>query len=231
MCCTDISPDMIRAGKSNVHAAGLSTHFTFAECDVNSSFPEASWDAIIANHCLHHFVELEYIFTNVKKHLGHGAFVVSDMIGRNGHMRWPEVLRLVEGAWAMLPPHKRYDCINRVQRTAYVNYDCAEGTFEGIRAQDILPLMIKNFYFERFLGYGGIPDIFVDRMYGPNFDPNEGADTSFVDFLELLNQSFMRAGVTKPTMMFATVRNSAVPGIFDPLHPFGAVRMADWRTG
>jgi len=33
-------------------------------------------------------------------------------------------------------------------------WDCSKQGFEGIRAQDILPLLVKKFSFRSFLGFG-----------------------------------------------------------------------------
>lgn len=226
MICTDVSPAMLEAGAKLVREAGLCEYFEFVECDVNATLPEEEYDAIIANHCLHHFVNLEYIFDWAKRVITptNGCFVVSDMIGRNGHMRWPETLSYVSKLWDVLPPEKKFDRLNRVQRDSYVNFDCANGTLEGVRAEDILPIMAKTFSFERFVGYGGLPDIFVDRMYGPNFSVDNPADLAFIDLLEQLNTDLMLAGIVKPTMMFATVRAAEVQGKFDPVSPQDAVR-------
>jgi FkbM family methyltransferase len=232
ICCTDIAPEMIRAGRAIAAKAGLSDRFTFVECDINKQFPPGQYDVVIANHCLHHFVGLEHIFSGVKTCIGtNGAFVVSDMIGRNGHMRWPETLRIVEGFWNMLPPSKRVDTIHKEQRTSYINFNCAEGTFEGIRAEDIMPLLLDTFSFERFLGFGGLPDIFIDRMYGPNFDPANPEDTGLIDNLEMLNDLMIRSGAIKPTMLIATLRGQPVDCVFDPIHPYGAVRLPSWGEG
>lgn len=59
---------------------------------------------------LHHIVELEGLFARVAEQLHpEGAFAVYDMIGRNGHMRWPELRPLTRRLWAMLPTEKRFD--------------------------------------------------------------------------------------------------------------------------
>jgi hypothetical protein len=39
---------------------------------------------------LHHVLNLEGLFGQIKSHLKeHGLFIISDIIGRNGHLRWP----------------------------------------------------------------------------------------------------------------------------------------------
>ncbi|MFZ2030436.1 MAG: methyltransferase domain-containing protein [Vitreimonas sp.] len=226
MICTDVSPAMLDAGRDLVGAAGIQQHFEFVECDVNAKLPGGAFDAVIANHCLHHFVNLEYIFDWVKQAIAEadGCFVVSDMIGRNGHMRWPEALVYVENFWDILPSSKKYDWLNGVQRDSYVNFDCAAGALEGIRAQDILPIMVEKFNFERFVGYGNLPDIFIDRMYGPNFSPDTPADVRLIDLLEQLNTDLTMTGAIKPTMMFATVRVSEAACKYDVVSPQAALR-------
>ena len=48
--------------------------------------------------------DLEELFTFVRRAIGpDGVFVISDMIGRNGHQRWPEAKRLAERLFSKLP--------------------------------------------------------------------------------------------------------------------------------
>ena len=55
----------------------------------------------MANHSLHHVLALEHLFAQVSATLREdGVFVVNDMIGRNGHQRWPEALDLLQRIWA-----------------------------------------------------------------------------------------------------------------------------------
>ncbi|OJY75899.1 MULTISPECIES: class I SAM-dependent methyltransferase [unclassified Rhizobium] len=226
MICTDISPAMLEQGRKQVKQAQLLECFEFVKCDVNRNIPLSGHHFILANHCLHHFVELEAIFAWMKKSLHpRGALITSDMIGRNGHMRWPEAEKYVRRIWDTLPSEKKFDCINRVRNDQFVNFNCANGTFEGIRAQDIMPILINTLFFERFVGYGNLPDIFVDRMYGPNFSPDDSKDLALIDLLEDLNTDLIKAGVIKPTIMFATLRPHEVACEFDLISPDRAVRL------
>ena len=55
--------------------------------------PQGQYQIVMANQALHHFVELEMLFDKVFQVLAvDGFFLTDDMIGRNGHMRWPEAL-------------------------------------------------------------------------------------------------------------------------------------------
>ncbi len=66
-------------------------------------------------------------------------FVTNDMIGRNGHQRWPEALEIVNQYWHELPEAYRYNKLLSRYEPEYMNWDCSTEGFEGIRAQDILP--------------------------------------------------------------------------------------------
>lgn len=223
--CTDISDGMNEAANLNAINSGFPNEFKFYALDINQKFPQTDAQIVIANHSLHHFVGLEFIFDKVLEQIGDsGAFIVNDMIGRNGHQRWPEVHKLVNSFWKLLPHEKRIDRIHRVPKPVFEDFDCADGTFEGIRAEDILPLCCDRFQFERFLGFGGVPDIFLDRMYGGNFDTEGEFDIAFIDALEDVNSILLMAGVIKPTAMFATMRKQARSEIFWPTKAQEAIR-------
>ncbi|MEO8673178.1 MAG: class I SAM-dependent methyltransferase, partial [Tahibacter sp.] len=84
--------------------------------------------------------------------------------------------------------------------------DCSGEGFEGIRAQDILPLAMQRFGFDFFLGYGNIIDPFVDRSFGPHFDAENELDRSFIDRVHARDEAEIFAGNIKPTHMFAVMR-------------------------
>ena len=107
--CLELSPILIDRAKQRIAEAGLAGHVTVIPCDLNSwSQPEntgAPYAAVIANHILHHVVELEALFSNVARAIGDtGVFLTADMIGRNGHMRCAQrALTLVQALWDTLP--------------------------------------------------------------------------------------------------------------------------------
>ena len=142
----------------------------------------------------------------------HEGSVIStaDMIGRNGHMRWPETLKWIEHLWAIMPDQYKFNFQFRVEHSEYLNWDCSRTGFEGIRAQDVLPLMVSRFGFTNFLGCGGVIDPFIERGYGHNIDADNPKDAAFIDFVEELNQVLLEAGAIKPTMMYACMRKTAV---------------------
>jgi SAM-dependent methyltransferase len=205
--CTDLNPEVSRFAEDLAAREGVAQHMRFTVLDLNQSFPDGRFDAVMANHALHHFVGLEFLFDSVHRCLAdQGSFVISDMIGRNGHMRWPEALVFVEQLWDFLPIDKKFNFFAKCHEATYVNYDCtSDGTYEGVRAQDIFPLLFGRFSFRKFVGHGNVIDVFVDRIYGRNFSPDDPSDLRFIDYVERLNTSLIDAGVVRPTAMFATL--------------------------
>ena len=186
-----------------------------------------TYDVIIANQSLHHFIELETIFANVRNALAvDGFFLADEMIGRNGHMRWPEALVLLRQVWDSAPVRYKYNHALRRQEARYDNWDCSKEGFEGVRSQDILPLLIKQFNFDLFVAFGNLIDVFVDRCFGHNFDPTNPEDTDFIDTVQSLDEDCIERGLITPTHMTAVMRRCHVgkANIYRHLSPAFCVR-------
>src|SRR5262249_40329555 len=133
-----------------------------------------------------------------------GIFVTSDMIGRNGHMRWPEARLFVDFFWPFMSLRQRNNVLLRRLERTFTDHDCSGEGFEGVRAQDVLPLILQQgFTASNFFGFGGMIDVFVDRCFGPNFDVNDPDDAFLVRRMAFLNDVLLDAGLVKPTMMLA----------------------------
>src|SRR2546421_428065 len=84
-------------------------------------------------------IELEVLFDKIYQTLHpDGYFVTDDMIGRNGHMRWPEALTVFNALWKELPEKYKYNHQLKRLEIEFDNWDCSKEAFEGIRSQDIL---------------------------------------------------------------------------------------------
>jgi hypothetical protein len=127
------------------------------------------------------------------------------MIGRNGHMRWPEALSVVQEFWRELPQDKKYNHLLRRHEEEYENWDCSSSGFEGIRAQDILPLLIAYFEFDWFVPFANAVDPFIERTFGPNFDINCPADLAFIDRVHARDHAEIMRGAIKPTHILAAM--------------------------
>ena len=207
--CVELNATMLERAKIAAADAGIENHLNLIAADLNFWTPPCEYDAAIACHSLHHVVNLEGVFDGVKRALRpEGIFIISDMIGRNGHQRWPEALDLVNEFWRKLPPSYRYHRLLHCYEETFVNRDCSNEGFEGIRSQDILPLLIDRFHFQMFVGFANVIDPFVDRAFGPNFDAASDWDRNFIDEVQRGDEAELASGRLKPTHMMAVVSNS-----------------------
>jgi SAM-dependent methyltransferase len=204
--CLDLNDDMLRRGRASGKEKNVSEHIEPLPADFNSWLPQREYDLVMANQALHHVLKLEDLFESIHKALKpDGLFVVSDMVGRNGHLRWPEALAIVHEFWRELPTAYRYNRQLQRQEEMYENWDCSFESFEGIRAQDILPLLLKQFHFDLFIVFGNVIDVFVDRCFGHNFDATLESDRQFIDRVHARDEAEMVAGNIKPTHMLAVM--------------------------
>ncbi|MBN8477588.1 MAG: class I SAM-dependent methyltransferase [Burkholderiales bacterium] len=224
--CLDVNRAMLDRGRTHADRAGVSPHLAFVCADVNRFGFEGPYDAVIANQSLHHIVELERLFDGIVRSLAPtGRFIVSDMIGRNGHQRWPEARAIVDEFWTELPPAYRVNRQLRRTEQRFLDWDCSTSGFEGVRAQDILPLCVERFGFDLFIGFANVIDPFIDRGFGPNFDADAPWDRAFIDRVHARDEAEIRAGRVKPTHMFAVMTRGPGAGVHhDGLSPADAIR-------
>jgi SAM-dependent methyltransferase len=230
--CLDLNPSMLERGRLAAHRAGLSGHLEFVESDCNNWKPAHVCDAVIANQSLHHILNLEGLFEQVKKSLDSGGcFIISDMIGRNGHQRWPEALEIVHEFWRLLPPSYRFNLRSGRYEELFQDWDCSTEGFEGIRSQDVLPLLLQNFHFRLFVPFGNIIDPFIDRSFGHHFNPAAEWDRAFIDRVHARDEAGLTAGLLMPTHMLAVVGNDSCQTVFpDNLSPQFCLRTGDATT-
>jgi SAM-dependent methyltransferase len=225
--CLEINPQMVARGRRLARERRFLSHFAFIEADINSWEAKTSYDIVIANQSLHHIVELELLFDKTYRCLAEsGFFLTNDMIGRNGHLRWPEALEFVQACWALLEPKHKWNHELKRQEEVYENWDCSLEGFEGVRSQDILPLLVERFQFDCFLGFSNVINVFVDRAFGHNFDISNSKDCYFIDFVAHLDEYFIEKGKLKPTQMIAAMRKGggAPARVYNHLTPEFCIR-------
>lgn len=204
--CLDLNPGVLKQAAEKARTAGVANQFEFAQFDVNSWRPAQKYSVVLAIQFLHHVVELEKLFGSIRDALEPGGFFLTDdMIGRNGHMRWPEALVHIRELWSQLPASYKFNHGLRRQEDTFLDWDCSVEGFEGVRAQDVLPLLVERFHFDFFFAFGNIIDPFIDRSFGPNFDPDRPWDREFIDRVHSLDIAELEAGRVKPTHVLAAM--------------------------
>ena len=209
--CLDMNPHTLERGRELAQREGVSEQLSFLQGDFNRWVGTRKYAGIIANQSLHHVLELEHLFDEIKRALKPNAsFITSDMIGRNGHLRWPEALAAVQRFWAELPSGYRYNRQLERREQMFEDWDCSTEGFEGIRAQDVLPLLIERFHFKLFIAFSNVTDIFIDRSFGHNFNAEQAWDRDFVDRLHAFDEEGIKDGTLTPTHLMAVMTTSPV---------------------
>ena len=227
MECVDLNRHMLERSMTIAKERGIADWMKFSQSDINSWEPLHEYHVILAVQSLHHILELERLFENIDQSLeGEGYFLTDDMIGRNGHMRWPEAYSVLSEFWKQLPERYKYNHLLKRLESEYENWDCSKEGFEGIRSQDILPLLVERFHFDFFFGFGNVINVFVDRCFGHNFNPANKWDCSFIDAVHLTDQALIEQGRVKPTQMITamTKSESASPRFYKHLSPEFCIR-------
>lgn len=225
--CVEINPTMLERGKEMARENNVFENIRFVEADFNTWVAKKNYDGVIANQSLHHVSNLEHLFDQIKNCLqDNGSFITSDIIGRNGHQRWQESLEIVNSFWKELPDNYKFNVLLDRYEEEYINWDCSQEGFEGIRAQDILPLLLERFEFEKFISFGNVIDIFVDRCFGHHFNPNSKWDREFIDRVHAEDEAGFKSGKLTPTHMLAVcVKNlQQYPFYSRGIKPMSAIR-------
>jgi len=217
--CMDINAKMHARTIKLAESHNVEQYIQTLQKDFNDWQPDKKYDLILANQSLHHVTELEQLFDSIYQGLSpQGKFITSDVIGRNGHMRWPEALEMVQSFWQELSKQYTYNPAYKRHEKKYINHDCSTRSFEGIRAQDILPLLVNKFEFEMFLPFANIIMVFIDRTFGHNFDAKNEWDIDFIDRVHAADEAAILNGTIKPTQMLAVMTRSKLKNI-KLLHP------------
>lgn len=234
LTCVDPNPHLLARGRQLARRYGVLPRLRFAVAEVGSWEPSPGTAVYLARDALHRVLELERLLDRLTQSLApDGSLVACDRIGRNGHRMWPETLSIVETVWRALPARCKFDHTLGRRDERCVNRDRSREAGDGVRAQDVLPLLLDRLHFGLFVAYGGTIDVFVDRAFGANFDPHREADRGFIDELALLDEAAIDAGLVKPTHMIAVLRRRPVESrrFFRHRSPEFCVRYPDLEGG
>ncbi len=204
--CLELNPRMLERAAEVARKKGVGRRIRLVHCDVNELELDEPYDLVLGNYALHHFVELERIFDRVHEAMEpHAFFLINEMIGRNGHLFWEPTLDLCNRLWSLLPRPLKFDHLLQRNLPLREQWDCSAESFEGVRAQDILPLLDRTFRFVDFAPFYALVNRFTDRDFGPNFDPTDPLHRAYLDLVWQLDDMVCRRHLLKPTQMVAAV--------------------------
>lgn len=179
--CLELNPTLISAGNQAAWDAGVADSVCFRQQDCNCPFVLPSQSVIIVNQFFHHVVELETFCSSLRKSLAaDGVIATSDVVGRNGHRPWPAAQKVIDDFWTQLQPRHRLDRHTGRIEERFIPVDHSAYSNEGIRAQDVVGCLSREFDFQVFFTFGGAIMPFVERRLGFNFDPSCPSDMSLI---------------------------------------------------
>lgn len=201
LVCLDFNKELLERGAKMATTKGITmTHFVQ---DINFLKLDQSYDLVFAHAVLHHLIELEHIFNQIKSHLTkEGQFVVYDVTCRNGFLMWPEQKKIVDGLLKALPQKFSYSHFLKRNTDTFVEIDHSNASFECIRSQDILPLLQKYFTTIHLVKGFAFFRRFTDHEFGPNFDLSSDLDVKVLNFLLELDQWYVDNSILEPESIF-----------------------------
>jgi len=204
----EINPDLLKYAKeySKKHQLKVNTIIQ----DVNNlNLKKNEYDFVIVRSSLHHFLELEHVFEEIKHALKpHGTFLVmGEVIGRNGQLLYNETREKINDIMKILPEKYRLNHhTNRIDHE-FPDIDYAKDSFEAIRSEEIYPLIMRYFDAVEHIAFDTIISYLLDFRYGPNYDINRNLDKSIIELIVNLDMHYLENKILKPTALF---------GIFKP---------------
>jgi len=173
--------------------------------DVNKLKLESEhYDFIIVRSSLHHFLELEHVFSKINKALKpNGKFLVmGEVIGRNGQLLHDETREIVEKMMVILPEKFRFNHNTGKIDKRFPQIDYAKDSFEAIRSEDIYPLILEYFESVEHIAFDAIISYLLDFRYGPNYDMDNKLDSSIIQFIVQMDMYYLQNKILKPTSLF-----------------------------
>ena len=200
----DVTLTDINAGLLASAQTALAPHVTHAAAiDVNTQeFPPGPYDVILCVSAMHHFVELERIVDRIADNLAPGGefWSIGEYVGRTGARLWPDAYAQANAYFRNLPEKYRFNhAYNKVDEEL-PNHDCSIVTFESIRSDEVLPILLGRFEAEWIDIRSTISWRLFDSTYSPNYDMTNEHDCELVQSAVHKDYTFQQRG-GKPVSM------------------------------
>jgi SAM-dependent methyltransferase len=198
--CTDLNELIFERARDIAGAENLNLDFQLEDLNFITIEP-GRYDLIFAHAAIHHVINLEYLFGQIAGGLSPtGIFQLTEVVGKNRKLIWDRNERYANALLEMMPER-----LTHGMRLA-VGED-GEG-MEGIRQQDILPLLRKQFVplFEHRHG-AFMRFICTHPELSVTFDPNDAEALRCLEFLIASDDCAVKYGVLEPLEIWGVYKN------------------------
>ena len=197
--CTDINEELFERAKQVARTETLGLEFEVADLN-HLSIDRGRYDLILAHASLHHVINLEQLFEQVAAGLSpQGIFHVVEVTGENRKLIWDENQRYANALLDLLP--------GEVTNGVRLAVSAREEGMEGIRQQDILPLLHARFSPAFELRHGAFMRfICTHHALAAALDPGQVDRRRLLDFLLQSDECAVRHQVLRPLELWGVYR-------------------------
>lgn len=212
----DIAEGAIEVARLEAQKIGLQQRVEYDVCDLNSIQLEAGrYDIVFGCSSVHHFKELEHIFSQVKQALKpEGFFVMNEFIGPSQFQWTAHQISLANQILAILPNKykERYSAPNHFKEYVEkptIEFMNAFDPSEAIRSAEIIPILSQHFHIVERIDYGGtILHELLNDIAG-NFNPNIEEDRVILKMLCFIEETLIQNEVIPSDFTFLVAQNKA----------------------
>lgn len=167
------------------------------EANVNElSYSGEKWDIILCVSALHHIVELETLVKFCHDSLNeNGEFwSLGEYVGKNGNRLWPDAKVEANKYLLQLPEQYRINRHSNQVDVEIPDNDYSVGCFEGIRSEDIEPVLDRWFYPVEVYRRNCFLWRLINLAYSDNFDLYNAGDRKWIVGMVNAEVNHFRAG-------------------------------------
>jgi SAM-dependent methyltransferase len=178
------------------------------EANVNElSFSGEKWDIILCVSALHHIVELERLMKFCHNSLNEdGEFwSIGEYVGRNGNRLWPDAREEANKLFHQLPKQYRINHHTSELDDDIPDNDYSVGCFEGIRSENIEPLLDRWFHPVDVYRRNCFLWRLINLTYSDNYDLKSPDDRKWIIRMVNAEVEHFRAG-GRGTELFGVYR-------------------------
>lgn len=201
----DISEGLLQSAARNFQAS-IPLKLIVADLNEVEDFGER-FDVVMCVSGLHHIIELERVADFIQTVLVEdGEFwSIGEAIGRSGNRLWQDEYTVANGFFRSLPERLRRNRLSAQPDSDLPNTDYSDATFEGIRSDEIEPLLSHRLQPVHLYRRNCFLWRLVDLAYADNYDLSCDEDIAWVQAAVRAELAHYRAG-GRPTELHGVFR-------------------------
>ncbi len=216
LMAVDLNPQVYIEAQRRATAEGLNVHFKSLDLNFLDIRP-GSFDVIYAHASVHHILNLEHVFSQLRDGLTeNGRLVILDIVGKTQVLFWKENVEFAASLIKRMPRRYRPPVGKRLWRHVWFNpyriipryvEPSEQSGMEGIRQEEIESVMLRWFSPIKLARYNAYMRMICTNPYlGARLDPRKDEDRKYLEELIRLELQQVELGNLKPTEIFGVFK-------------------------